>query len=105
VLRAEWGSAYKSKLASATHLAREFERRFGAHADFEKILDGGLWVDADVVRTLAAVAERRGVGSDAAAIKRLRTEADTVNQGSRRANEINRELETRYRRLYPGTTA
>jgi hypothetical protein len=104
-LRREWGPAYESKLAGAYHLARVFEERFGSHADFDKAIDGGLWIDADVLRTLAAAAERRGVGSDAEAIKRLRVEADTVNQGSRRANEINRELERRYRRLYPGSAS
>jgi hypothetical protein len=99
-LHAEWGSAFKDKLAGSYHLARQLEERLGAVVDFEAAINGGLLVNAEVRRILATAAERRHVGDDVAALDRLWHEANTVNEGSPRHREIKREREMRGKRLW-----
>jgi hypothetical protein len=99
-LRATWGRQYAAKLRSAYQLLDDFERRFGQHPDIAQALDNGLAFDVQLLTTLAAVADRRGVGRSLGNIDRMRAELATVNQGSPRYHELSRALEDHYRRLH-----
>jgi len=96
-LRKEWGKNYERNMTKAYALADAFELRF-SHDDLEKAIDNGLWADADVLRTLAGVANaRNGIRAD---IHAMRAELLKANQGSPRYRELTAALERHYQALH-----